>query len=311
MIILIENQTVIVYGKEVNVSELPNGSNKRVFVTCDYCGKQYDMMYKKYIQGVINGTVHKCACKDCEKFKIKESNLLNYGTSSTNRLESVKQKKVHSYTEKYGCKNPMKFDEIKKKFRSTIHEKYPPNSEERKAVERKRKETMMRKYGVAHPSFSPVLLQKRSINNLKKYGVRHTLALESVREQIANTKYKNGTGGASVEQERICNLLGGVLNFPVGKYLVDIKINNIVVEYDGSGHCLSVLYGLMSEHDFHNKEKMREDFIISKGYKIIRIKHIEGTEISDDEYIRIYYYCLEMLKDKSIVVYDVDKNCLV
>lgn len=56
---IVEDQLIEINKKMVKVSDMSHGSNKRVMVICDYCGKEYTMVYQKYYKRVINGTVHK------------------------------------------------------------------------------------------------------------------------------------------------------------------------------------------------------------------------------------------------------------
>ena len=304
---LVENQFVEVNGKMVDAKTLSHGSNKRVRVICDYCGKEYTMVYQKYYQRVLNGTVHKCACRQCEHFKIAESNLINYGTSSTNRLESVKQKKVQKYIEVFGAPNPMMNDEIKAKNKASLIEHYGENFQEIR--HEKIKATMLERYGVDHPSKSKEILEKTRLANREKYGVDYPLSLDSVREKIAVTTYLNRTGKSSPEQERICRLLGGDLNFPIGRYLADILLeDNVIIELDGSGHKANVLYGNCTQEEFEAREKQREDFILSKGYKIIRFVHARHTVIKQDEYLQAYAMCKAALKNSNVVKYSFDEH---
>ena len=55
--------------------------------------------------------------------------------------------------------------------------------------------------------------------------------------------------------EELCNILHGILNYPIGKYFADILLqDNIVVEYDGSGHDMSVRMGIITYENFIYKE---------------------------------------------------------
>lgn len=304
---IVEDQLIEINKKMVKVSDMSHGSNKRVRVICDYCGKEYTMVYQKYYKRVINGTVHKCACRECEHFKIAESNLINYGTDSTNRLESVKQKKIDTYYRVYGARNPMMTNDIKEKCQNSFLDHY--GSFDAPEVIAKRKETMMERYGVDHPSKSAEILAKKCRNNLQKYGVENTLSLDSVREKIAQTTYVNGTGKGGNEQKHICELFGGKYNYPVGKYSVDMLLDdNVIVEYDGSGHKLNVVYGLKDEEEFEKKEKEREDYILSNGYKIIRFIHTRHTKIKDVEYQTALKLCKNSLKDKDVAKYNFDTH---
>lgn len=73
--------------------------------------------------------------------------------------------------------------------------------------------------------------------------------------------------------------------------MCDIFIEpDIVVEYDGGGHNLSVKINKMSQEDFDKREQEREDKLISKNYKIFRIinSNDEPLELDDIENWLLY-----------------------
>ena len=68
---------------------------------------------------------------------------------------------------------------------------------------------------------------------------------------------------------------------PIGSYIVDFLCsdNKIIIELDGSGH-------FETKQKHYDKE--REEYLIQKGYKIIRITNNEFRDIESVlEYIRI------------------------
>lgn len=296
---------------KVNVTDLPNGSNKQVWVTCDYCKKDYQMQYKKYIERVVNGIVHKCACWQCEHFKIAETNMIKYGMS-TNALPDVKAKKVESFRKNFGVDNPMQSKEIQNKMKDTMLERY--GVEYRLQSQQGKddfKNIMMQRYGVNHPSQSKELLERRKINTLNKYGVEHTLQLEEVRQKIAQTNFKNNTCKLSVEQLYISNLFDATLNYPIGRYNVDMLLDdNIILEFDGTGHDLNILYGRLTPDEFNQKEMTRTKYLLGKGYKIIRFIHKRHTKIQDKTYMEALEQCKMKLQYCSQVEYNFDDNTI-
>lgn len=92
-------------------------------------------------------------------------------------------------------------------------------------------------------------------------------------ERIQKTMYKNGTQKCSIQQKYLHNIIGGNLNYPVGNSSLDIAFPEemIYVEYDGSGHNLSVKLGDLSEKEFLEKEKRRNYALLRRGWKEIRI----------------------------------------
>lgn len=88
------------------VEHLMKSSNVPIDVSCDYCGKEYSMMYAKYYKNVLHnkyGTC-KCACKNCEYLKTKESTKKKYGVDSYFKTEEfneirIKANKKHNIQE--------------------------------------------------------------------------------------------------------------------------------------------------------------------------------------------------------------------
>jgi len=292
--------------------DLPPGSNKKVWVKCDYCGKEYQMVFQKYIKRVLEATVHKCACRECEHLKIAESNMINYGMS-TNALPEVKARKLQSNRDNYGVDNPMQLKKFQDKQKQTMVDRYGVEySAQSSTLRAKTINTWMTNYGVNHPSKSNEILEKRNKNNLEKYGVEHTLQLDSVREQIAQTSYKNSTCKVSAEQLHLKELFSADLNYPIGKYNADLLLaDDVILELDGSGHELNILYGNVSQEEFQRKEERRTRYILSQGYKIIRFSHKRHTRIRDWKYIDALEKCLDKLDAYNCVCYDFDTDELI
>ena len=152
----------------------------------------------------------------------------------------------------------------------------------------KQKKTMMQKYGAEHPMRVPSIRKKIESTNLEKYGHRCTLGSKEVYEKALKTKYKNGNVATSTQQEYICNLYNGTLNYPCSNYSLDIVLDNIDIEYDGGGHNLSVKLGNTTQEEFDKKEIARNNIIKREGYKQIRI-------ISSKDYLPSDEILLQML----------------
>ena len=63
---------------------------------------------------------------------------------------------------------------------------------------------------------------------------------------------KHGKIKSGRQQRYICNLLNGHLNKKIGKYACDIVFQNemLIIEYDGSGHRMSVTLGGCTNEQF-------------------------------------------------------------
>lgn len=114
----------------------------------------------------------------------------------------------------------------------------------------------------------------------------------------------------SSPQSHIAKILNGELNYRLGKYFLDIFIadKNICIEYDGSGHDLSVLMGVKSKEEFKEEEQAREDFILNNGTKIIRLISKTDNLPKDDLLINIINKCVRDVQKYGIVKYDLDRR---
>ena len=102
--------------------------------------------------------------------------------------------------------------------------------------------------------------------------------------------FQNSSIRASRQQVYINSLYGGILNCPVDHIAVDILLDGLCIEYDGGGHDIQVRLNEISEDVYSGKEKEREEYLLSHGYKIMRI-------ISHDDKIPSDEVLLTMLND--------------
>lgn len=118
---------------------------------------------------------------------------------------------------------------------------------------------------------------------------------------------------ASSQQKHIAKLLNGDLNYRISNYFLDIylKRESICIEYDGSGHDLSILFGSKTEEEFIKDEKVREDDIISHGIKIIRLISKKDKLPDDTEILKIIDECKDKLLTNNIVRYSFDSMSFI
>lgn len=125
-----------------------------------------------------------------------------------------------------------------------------------------------------------------------------------------NTFYKNGTQKCSQQQEYIHSLVGGELNYPVNNSSLDIAFpeEKIYIEYDGSGHDLSVKLGEKTNEEFQEKEKKRNYALFRLGWKSIRIISKKDYLPSDIKIKEIIKIGKNILKERSWIVFDIDNS---
>jgi very-short-patch-repair endonuclease len=126
---------------------------------------------------------------------------------------------------------------------------------------------------VPYASQSREIKEKILQTNLERYGCKTPAQLPEVRAKITQTLYANSSQKASKQQRYINNLYQGILNFPVKYYCADVFLSNdnLIVEYDGSGHMLNVTMGRETIEEYNHKEIVRYNVLKNEGYKQMKI----------------------------------------
>ena len=214
---------------EVKVEDLQNGNQSVVQVLCDYCLETtMNKEYRTYITQRENSVIHKDCCKNCSILKVKEGNLLTYGTEFVFQLPEVREKRkttmINLYgaeepssskilqdkrlkivQEKYGVDNVFQLDNVKRKRKITMEEKY--GNEHALLVQEfkdKKTKTTINKFGVEHAIQNQEVMDKRNATNIDKYGVENPLENEDIKEKAKNTclnKYGVSNFGATEEHQ--------------------------------------------------------------------------------------------------------------
>lgn len=214
----------------------------------------------------------KIYCKDCKHIKAKNTNL-----------------------KKYGCENPFQNEEIREKQKNTIREKYRcENVFQNKEIKEKIKNTWINRIGVEHP------MKDKNFS-------------ENVLRKTQESKYIHNSQICSKQQKYIGELLGGEINKLFYNLWLDVyfKEFNIYLEYNGSGHDISVKYNKISETEFINKEIKRYHFLKSKGLKQIVIESKNDKIPCNNTLLAMKYFAFDLLlnnNDLFWVVFDIDNN---
>ena len=320
---------------EVNVLDLPKGSTAKVKIVCDICGKESEMWYRTVVKCNKKNELITCGSNFCINKKREDTCTKKYGKGITNvfQAKEVKEKIKQTNLEHHGCEYPMQNEEIQNKSKTICQEKYGGNSAMcSEEIQNKSKTTCLLHWGVNNPFQSHEIKEKIKAtwkNNygeditspfqvesvkekskqtlLKNYGVDNPSKSEEIKNKALDSFQFNGTGPSSRAQRYINHILNGTLNKRICGSLADIYIEkeNIVIEYDGSGHFLG---DKMNGNAFPTKEsllheKEREDKIINNGYRMIRfiatkdripsdeviLNLVEGFKNSDFKVIRINF----------------------
>lgn len=233
-------------------------------------------------------------CSECGEEKIISAGQYLYKNKIVYCKKCIQKHREETVLEKYGCKNIFQLEEIQEKQKSAILKKYGvENVFQLEEVKEKSKETLISKYGVDHP-------------------MRVKEIAEKVRKKSYETIYRNGSQSCSSEQRHIFEIIGGELNYLFESFWLDIffKNDNIYLEYNGSGHDISVKYHKIPEEDFKKKEIIRYKLLQSRGLKEIQIISRKDILPTDDIVLNIVNVSFDVLKNNlsDYIVFDIDKH---
>lgn len=192
-------------------------------------------------------------CDNCETnvSHIRYRDYTNYSKNGVHFCpDCANVRREQTCMERYGCINVFQTQDVKTKS----------------------KETSMERYGVEYASQSVETKEKRKQTSLRKYGVEWPILSDVVREKISQSLYRNGTVPTSSQQFCIYNMLRDYygddmvkLNYPCGNSFLDIVVMfndvNIDIEYD-----------CWVWHQDSNKDRRRDEFVKTQGYRILRVK---------------------------------------
>jgi hypothetical protein len=297
----------------VDIADLPKNSNKKIQYICDYCLGEFEKIYNDYNKQRV-GIIEKDACKSCKSLKIKESNEIKYGVSSTNSLDSTKKKRESTNIEIYGGKNVMHSDEVKKKLRKTVYEKYGTKTASgNTSVKSKMIKTNNKRYGGNSPSCCKVVRKKQVEKINHNYGVDYPMQNKDILEKARETLTSNGNVPISRKQVYVNTFISGEENYQVDNYSLDIALpeEKIYIECDFGGHWLQVKLGKMTQEEFDEKEKRRWYYLYRKGWKEIRIISRKDKVPTENAMRFILDYSFNHLKTHSWVKFDLDESKVI
>lgn len=297
---------------KIKVSDLPKGSHVLINVKCDFCGNETKITYRAYYNNCIKENT-KYACFDCGFEKQKLNNIKKYGVENQMQLESFREKSKATNLEKYGVEytmqseefrkkaietsykkfgfaNAMQNDDIKIKLQNSLIDKYgESNAMQIDEIKEKVYKTNLKRYGVKSVLQSPKIRAKISKTMIERYGVEHPSQNKEIAKKISNTRYLNGNTKTSKQQLYLNNLYDGELNYPCGKYNIDIFLNNenIAIEYNGGGHNLAVTFNQKTQKEFDTAEIIRGKYLKKQGIKTITIISLNDKLPSDETLLNI------------------------
>ena len=204
-----------------------------------------------------------------EKARVTNNTKYGFDHSASNLLVQEKNKKTN--LERYGVEHYTQTDEYNIKTKATCVEKYgvEHSSQDEKVKEKSRKTKILR-YGVEYYSQTNECKEKCIETSLKNWGTEYPMQNEEIKAKVAKTLYNNGTCPTSSQQLVIYNLLKEnnyivELNYPLSRMNLDVAIfiDDIKIDLE---------YDCAHWHKDQQKDRRRDEFTKSQGWKILRIK---------------------------------------
>lgn len=123
-----------------------------------------------------------------------------------------------------------------------------------------------------------------------KHGYWHPSETEEFAESFMDRFEKHNSVPTSRGQRYLAKLLDAELNVRMGRFFADMVVEEVVIEYDGGGHNLSVLKGDLTQQEFDIRERERTQFMLDEGYRMLRV--ISNSEYfpSDESYFEDILY---------------------
>jgi len=156
----------------VSVDDLMENSTVKVTAICEICGTEKIMKYQPYNNQIKKGSYY--CCKDCKMIKTKETNRNKYGFDYPMQREEVIKKSKKSLLEKYNVENISQREDIRKirserlknedyqnKMLEGVILKFGTNNVSKlQYIKDQKEQTLMLNYGVTNPSQSTFLFEK-------------------------------------------------------------------------------------------------------------------------------------------------------
>lgn len=255
----------------LSVSSTPsrrkNYPKRTLHLRCDVCNREYTKLYFAHIAKALH---HACSEK-CQAIAQRKGNALDL-------------QKRQQFIERYGVEHPQQLMSVRAQTRQTNIQRYGCEvSSQAIEVKEKAKQTNRERYGVDWHTQSDNFAEKARSTWLARYGVEHPMQAAEVKakydfsdiwQKAHETKKQNGTYASSKAEnrfyERLVRLFDNVeRQAPIihndGKWLIDFKINDVYVQFDGI-----YWHGLDRPIQMIRESKNIRDLIICKRYDVDR-----------------------------------------
>lgn len=291
--------TIKVFSKH-----LQDGTSIKEERKCDCCGEIYSRRHSQHIKSfniwgkdICNKCSHTKEYKNKIQEKREQTCLIKYGEKNPSNIVEFQNNRTATMLEKYGVENYFQAQDFDKKRKESNLKKYGVEfAQQSEEIQKKIEECCLKKYGVKNPTLNKEIREKQIQSCIKKYGSETSLGNQEVRdkgkktmmdkygydnarkcpqlqEKAMQTREKNGNVPTSMQQIQLKDILSEMypqynvkLNYPVSSLSLDIALFidekiKIDVEYDGNYW-----------HKNYQKDRRRDEFLKSQGFKILRVR---------------------------------------
>ena len=247
------------------------------------CEDGYDLSVKVEELSHGSGVPIDVQCDFCGRIFKKQYRRYRESIGKLACAQCKSKKAIETHLERYGSPCVL--------WNSEIRQKIIDNS--------------MQKYGCENPGCSEIANKRRRETCMRKYGVPTPLEDEEI--YLKTHRSCNGILEASTskEQTKFHEYVRGEFNYNIGKYFIDdfLAEENLCCEYDGGGHDMRVKTGQITQEKFEQKEKNRNEFLVSLGYKVFRFCNPRSRSFSEEDVISQL--------DKARIAFDAGYNIYI
>ena len=152
----------------IKTEHLSKGSNYKIRVKCDKCGKEKNLIYLKYFENINRGGYYSCSNK-CSVEKQENYFLEKYGVKIIFQNENIKNLSKQTKLKKYGDEN---YNNINKNIKTNLEKYGCENVSSSQIIKNKKKETNLKNWGVENVFQNEDIKEKSKQTCLEKYGVK-------------------------------------------------------------------------------------------------------------------------------------------
>ena len=181
---------------EVDVFDLLKGSNEKVKVICDICGKESEMRYCDVVKYNEENELITCGSDSCINRKHEDTCMKKYGVKNPMQCKEIQDKAKNTNLERHGAENPFGSKEIQDKIKGTWQKNYGENitnPSQAQEIKDKIKATWQKNHGkyITSPFQLESVREKSKQTLLKNHGVDNPFESKEIQDKIKNTWQKN------------------------------------------------------------------------------------------------------------------------